>query len=545
MDREQLNNYRYLANKAVAYKYLENEDYENGLSLLDKLVEENKNEEDVKVFINSSLTYAKRFSKEKNWLKILDIYRKLVGLDGVPIKLYKNMGLCLSAIGQHALAIKYFKIYENLDPSDSEVYIFIGELALNEIKNYKLALEYYKKALDAGVHTFTLYNSLGHICSKIYRDSHKEEQIDYFEKALELEPNNRIVVNNLAYVYGKFGETKKADEMYGKLLMMNPTHSEIHSYGAYLVKNKKFKAGFKFLRHRFQKEDISGTAFGNIVQHMDKVWKIGEPLENKKVLIHYEQGFGDSIMFARFIKDIEDKCKSIELVLQPGLIDLFKDSGFTLPIKKLSEVNIDDYDVIVPMMDLPLVCNLKADNIPYAQGYLDVPLEKVKAYKKKFIKRNKKFKIGFAFEGSEASLETKRDIPLELFYPLMKMKKVDLYCFQVGDIFGQFKKVPSDYKFTKLADSFRNWEDTALAMKNMDLIITSDNGVMNLAGALGIKTFGVFNSMTEWRWIKTQGDDIAWYSSVKPFQCPSTDDWASAMGKVIEEVEELVKNKEK
>ena len=196
------------------------------------------------------------------------------------------------------------------------------------------------------------------------------------------------------------------------------------------------------------------------------------------------------------------------------------------------------------MMDLPLVCNLKADNIPYAQGYLSVPEDKVKEYKKKYIKRNKKFKIGIAFEGSQASLETKRDIPLELFYPLMKMKNVDLYCFQVGDIFKQLDKVPSDCKFTKLAGSFKTWEDTACAMKNMDLMITSDNGVMNLAGALGVKTFGVFNSMTEWRWIKTQGDDVAWYSSVKPFQCPSTDNWICVMEEVIKEVKKLLKNRE-
>ena len=79
----------------------------------------------------------------------------------------------------------------------------------------------------------------------------------------------------------------------------------------------------------------------------------------------------------------------------------------------------------------------------------------------------------------------------------------------------------------------------------MDLVITSDNGVMNLAGALGVKTFGVFNSMTEWRWIKTEGDDIAWYKSVRPFQCPSTNDWVIAMNSVTKEVRKLVKSEEK
>ena len=70
-------------------------------------------------------------------------------------------------------------------------------------------------------------------------------------------------------------------------------------------------------------------------------------------------------------------------------------------------------------------------------------------------------------------------------------------------------------------------------------MITTDNGVMNLAGALGIKTFGLFNRITEWRWFKTQGDDIAWYKSIKPFQCHTSDDWDTPVNQILEEVEKL------
>lgn len=534
MDRE---NYKNLINRALGYNYCRKEDYEKGLPLLKTSI---SNEEDIKNFIDFSLKYATKFTQEKNWLRILEIYKELLEFKEIPNKLYKNIGLCLSAIGSNKEAIDFFKYYENLEPEDKETYSFVGEIALDYLNDYLLAIEYYEKALKVGSESFLIYNALGHCYSKYYRDSHKEEQIKYFEKALELEPNNEVVVKNLAYVYGKFGETKKADEMYGRMMMLSPSHSDLHSYGAYLVKNKKFKAGFKFLRHRFYKEDISGSAFASILKYRDKLWKIGEPLEGKRVLVHYEQGLGDSIMFARFLKDLKDKCKSVEVILQEGLIDLFKDSGIPFPIRKREEVKNIGFDCLVPMMDLPLVYNLKADNIPYSEGYLNVSEDKVAEYNKKYIKKTKKLKIGFAFEGSETSLGTKRDIPIECFYKLMRMKNVDMYCFQVGDIFKQLDKVPKTCKFTKLGDTFKNWKDTACALKNMDLLITSDNGVMNLAGALGVKTFGVFNSMAEWRWFKLEGDDVAWYKSVKPFKCTSTDDWESAMKKVIKEVKELI-----
>lgn len=543
MDREKLKDCNFLVKRALAYKYLEKENCEEGLKLLREVVEERRNKVDMKNFIDSSLKYASKFSKQKDWLKVLDVYRFIMMYDGVPSRLYKNMGLCLSALGYHKEAIDYFKLYSEIEPRDSEVHVFIGELALNELGDLPLAIQHYEKAISMGVNDFGVFNSLGHSYSKLYRDSHKEEQINYFLKALKLEPNNEIVVKNLAYVYGKFDEVEKADEMYGRMMMLKPTHSDLHSYGAYLVKHGRFREGFKFLRHRFYKEDISGSAFGSILNYPDKLWKIGDSLEGKDILIHYEQGFGDSIMFIRFLKDIQDKCKSVKLILQKGLIGLFKDSGITISILEKEEIGNISFDCIIPMMDLPLVTKLTKDTIPYAEGYLSVPDKKVEEYKNKYIRMSKNLKIGFAFEGSEASLETKRDIPVKEFYELMRAKNIDMYCFQVGDIYKQLEKVPRDCKFTKLGETFRDWEDTACAIKCMDLMITSDNGVMNLSGALGAKTFGVFNSMTEWRWIKTKGDNIAWYNSIKPFQCTFTDNWHSAMTEVTREALEFAKNK--
>mgnify|MGYP003295312311 CR=1 FL=1 len=87
------------------------------------------------------------------------------------------------------------------------------------------------------------------------------------------------------------------------------------------------------------------------------------------------------------------------------------------------------------------------------------------------------------------------------------------------------------------------WEDYIKcdSLGNDVLVVkkTTDNGVMNLAGSLGIKTFGLFNTITEWRWFKTTGKDIAWYKSIKPFQCPTSKAWDVPMAEIIEEVKKL------
>ena len=188
---------------------------------------------------------------------------------------------------------------------------------------------------------------------------------------------------------------------------------------------------------------------------------------------------------------------------------------------------------------MPIVCETTPNTIPCAKGYLKVPKAKVNAYRKKHINDNNKFKIGIAYEGTMASKETDRDIPLHFMHELMKMPDVEVYSFQVEDVSRQMDRIPEDATLIRLGKTFSNWHDTACAMNCMDLMVTTDNGVMNLAGALGIKTFGLFNTIVEWRWFKTEGEDIAWYKSIKPFQCPTSKAWDIPVKEVIEEIQKI------
>ena len=112
------------------------------------------------------------------------------------------------------------------------------------------------------------------------------------------------------------------------------------------------------------------------------------------------------------------------------------------------------------MMDLPLLCKTTSTTIPKTEGYLKVPSDKVEEYKKKFIHRNNKFKIGIAYEGTLSSKETDRDIPLPYLYPLMQLPNVEVYSFQVDDLTKQMDAVPQGYDFIRLGGTFKDWEDT-------------------------------------------------------------------------------------
>ncbi len=528
---------------AMADYYCKSGNLEVGLKkyreALPKIIDDNERSIVVNKFLNYSMNYAQKLMNEKKYIEAMEEYRKMIEFQGVPITIYKNIGLCMKNIGNADMAIKFLKHFEEISPDKEDVYIYLGDLVYADIKDNKKAIEYYEKALEKYPNNFTIYNMLGHLYSTCYQDKFKEKQIGYLRKAFELAPSNRIVVKNLAYVYGKFDEEANADEMYQKLMYLNPTHSDLHAYGAYLVKHKRFSEGFKFLQHRFLKEDLGNVAFPELLKTKKKKWNMKIDITNKTILVHFEQGFGDSIMFARFMDEMKKRCKEVMLVVQKPLIELMKDSKLGIDIYSEDDIPNLKYDYWIPMMDLPIVCETRPDTIPFAQGYLKVPKTKVNAYKKQYINENDKIKIGIAYEGTMASKETNRDIPLDYLYPLMRMPDVEVYSFQVDDLTRQMDRVPADATLIRLGRTFKNWEDTACAMNCMDLMVTTDNGVMNLAGALGIKTFGIFNRITEWRWFKTDGEDIAWYKSIKPFQCPTSDDWDTPVNRIIEELDKI------
>ena len=529
--------------EAMAEYYCKNNNFDKGLQIYREVIptiyDQVEKNRVVNQYINYAMQYARKMSNDKKFIEAIEQYRDIMKHSGFPINVYKNIGLCMKSLGNADLAIKFLKRFEEISPDKEDVYVYLADLTYTDIKDNKKAIEYYEKALLRNRNNFSIYNMLGHLYSTCYQDKFKDKQIEYLTKAYELAPNNRIIVKNLAYVYGKFDEIQKADEFYQKLMYLNPTHSDLHAYGAYLVRHKRFSEGFKFLQHRFQKEDLKNVSFPQIFTNKKKRWNMKLNIKDKHILVHFEQGFGDSMMFVRFIDELKKLCKDVSLVVQRPLIELFKDSKLGVEIYSEDEISNINYDYYIPMMDLPIVCETQADSIPKAGGYLKVPKTKVNAYKKEHINDNDKIKIGIAYEGTLASKETDRDIPLSYLYPLMQLPDVEVYSFQVDDISRQMDRIPEDCNLIRLGKTFKNWEDTACAMNCMDLMVTTDNGVMNLAGALGIKTFGLFNRIVEWRWFKTQGDDIGWYKSIKPFQTPTAGAWEVPVENVLKEIDNI------
>lgn len=423
-----------------------------------------------------------------------------------------------------------------MDSRKTENFIVLAD---EQVENGDLlcAIEHYKKHLEQNPQDTFLYNRIGYLYGKIHEINYLDEQINYFQKALKINSNDTIAIRNLAFAYQLVGKYNKSIDCFKKLFELGPVEDDYFAYSCLKIMMRDFEEGWKYYESRFLKE-FGATYYPKFEKPK---WE-GQEIKGKTLLVHFEQGFGDSIQFFRYLEQVKPLVGKIIFKVQNELVSLFKANSSdieivraSIPIKELSpQLNFDYH---VPLMSLPYLLNARFDNIPMGKGYLSADEDKIQKFKKRFFD-NGNFKIGISWCGLRAG-NHRRNVPLECFYPLARLKNVSVYSFQKGFGSEQLEKVPSDLEIINLGREFSDFSDTAAAMANLDLFVTGDNAVFNLVGAMGKKTFLMLNKNSEWRWFFD--DEITpWYDSVKIFKKKhENDSWDSVMERIIEEVEKI------
>jgi len=484
-------------------------------------------------------------------------YVRLLKDDPDNLEYIKNATMCLINMKAYSAAIKHFvpKLLPHKE-TDLQALGLIAGAYFGLSDYYEKAIPLYEEYLKHDPENYGYHFRLAFLYERIYQDQKLDIQIKYAKNALKTPENINLVYTLLAKLYYRKGDKKTCKEYLDKMMANNPSAADKVTYSRFLTKEGHIAEGYGLYRCRFETSNV--TYPDKLLP--EKRWDGKADISNSTVIVHYEQGFGDSVMFCRYIPEIAKKAKKVIFVVQKNLIPILKSSGFDKYCEILSHeadlmgnVGLKDYnksvmysggsgmtriphDYHIPLMDTPYLVGESPDRMTEASGYLSVDSDKVNEFRKKYINKNKKIKIGLSYHGSKASIVTYRDISVKKFLPLFKMEGVEFYSFQSDQYADELQELDKSIKITDLGKVFNNFEDTACAMNCMDLIISTDNVVMNLAGALSIKTYGLFNVITESRWYKTQGDDIGWYKSVKPFQAKTFNDWDNLMLDIREQL---------
>ncbi len=419
-----------------------------------------------------------------------------------------------------AISIKkdaYF--YENL----ARVY--------EEKADYKTEIKVLEEALLDAQCGFEIYFLLG----LAYKNNIEYEKAERaYLKAVELNPKSEKACYNLASLYLFLNNPNKAIEYFKKCHEITPDDKEVLyflSLGYFRIKD--YETGTKYFENRL----CRGTAitsqqvtYPNLLKKAP-LWQ-GEDIRDKTLYTYYEAGFGDMIMFARYIPELQKRCKKLIIKPQKELSQLFRENFKDVEVMDLFyDEDKVDFDVHLPFLSAPYVLGLKNNEIFMRHDkYLKALPEKIQYYKENFFD-NDKFKIAIKWQGN-TYYETDRVINVEAFAPLFDLPNVKIYSAQTFEGSEEFEKLNSKYDITDLSKSFKDFSYTAGALENVDLVICSDTSLAHLAGAMGKPCIVLLPYNYNWRW-HMDLSHCDWYDSVKLFRLGKNENWNDLMIRVV------------
>lgn len=495
-------------------------------------------------FLNRLHEKANIYINNADWSNASLAYSYLFKFNNENADIVKNYIKCLNELKQYDLALDLLDYFSEIHSNDISIYKLYAEIYSSKKDNIK-AVECYEKYLsekDKDTITADEYNQLGCYYDVLSRriEPHKyiKKSLDCFKKALELRPYNKLFNKNIAIVGLRYNDLNLIKTHWDNIIRYNlMNNDDKYDYALFCQKIFNIDGLKKYYDSRFYKE----TGKVNYPQMGKPVW-LGEDISEKTLLIYAEQGFGDNLLMSGYIQRVNKKCKKVIYLVQSELYRLMKYSLQGIEIFPRDSVSIKnlDFDYHIPIMSLPLALNLNRDNISVGGGYLKVDNKTAEGFNNKYF-NNDKLKIGISFWSNNVLVYPDRDLFDEYLPLLDKIKNAEFYLLNKYIDMEKFSSLKEN-KVINIADDCRDFYDTAAAAVNCDIILTTDNGILNLAGALGKKTYALFNWHNEYRWFDLTGDDVVFYTSVKPFVNKEINAWDTSLNRAIEEINQLKNN---
>lgn len=472
---------------------------------------------------------------------------------------------CLGAVRHHAGnvegAIQAFENAVAQDPNDASAWASYGLLlgtaertddavkALNETlrldasqhaaaKNLGLLLMKAGRTVDASDVYRTLTQSvpedadawawLGHACAA---SDNPEEASDAYRRALDTQPGNTNLELTLALVERDLGEIDSSTKRLTLCGKQDPGNAVIEFA---LAQNNllrgEYKTGFAQYEARWRRPGMSLPTFPM------PVWR-GESLYGRRILLHDEQGLGDTIQFCRFAKTLEGKGAQVTLLVRPHLKRLLSTLGLRSPI--VDQTPSDTFDFHSPLMSVPHHLGLteSTEFDPFSYIHAEQPLIDSWSSRLNHVFAEEPC-VGLIWQGDPTSQsERGRSPALQDLAPLFELKDIHIVLLQKHHGRDAASEMAGQTHVTDLGEILDNgpdaFVDTAAVMTQLDVVITSDTGPAHLAGALGVPTWVLLKKVPEWRW-SLGSDSTPWYPTMTLFRQTVRGDWSHPVSQICE-----------
>ncbi len=476
------------------------------------------------------LSESLRLHHDGQFDQALAVYLWLDARHGDSADLKFNIGACQQQRQHYSQAVRYLRAALAIDPRLIAAQISLGEV-LREQQRLPEAEAAFRQvlALDADHR-----DALCQLASVLKAQLRFDEAMTVMQRLLDKQPDFTEALLLLGTLHYEKGEIEPAIDLFRQALALEPDWAQAHfNLSQCLLLQGRFAEGWR--EHEWRGRTAALAARER--SFAAPLWQ-GEALTGKVLLLHAEQGLGDTLQFVRYIPLLKADGARVILECQPPLVRLLANQGLADRLVARGEP-LPASDFHTPLMRLPYMLGTELASIPAPRAYLNSPeptpdrLDLTALGVPAALPR-----IGFCWAGNaEHSNDANRSLRLGLLESVLQRCQGQVACVSLQ--FGSRAMERQSYAWADaLFDTttlIEDFADTAALIAQLDLVISVDTAVLHLAGALGCPAWGLLPHIPDSRWL-LQRTDSPWYSSMRLFRQAAQGDWHATLAEIGEQL---------
>ena len=488
-----------------------------------------------------------------------DVIGRAIDLNPENAAYYSDRGLSLQHLKQFEAALEHYDKALAIQSDLAITHLNRGNV-LKELRHPEAAIESYDKAAALLEKEPGSFNALHQLGLMAFEHNEYQRAVDLIGKAISLNPDIAAFHSDRGLALQRLKRLDEALESYEKAIALNSSIPIIHlNRGNALKEKRHLEAAIESYDNAIAIKPDYATAHWNkaleqlILGDFEKGWKsfewrwkeesfpsprrnfphplwLGEEsLQDRTILLHSEQGLGDTIQFCRYVPLVAKLGGRVVLEVEQPLLGLLEQlSGVSAFVAK--GLPLPAFDLQSPLLSLPLAFKTKLHTIPSAQKYLDADTRKVAEWHQKLGPKRMP-RIGLVWSGRpEYQNDHVRSMKLaDLIEQLPSGLRYVTLQKEIRS--ADRESLESHNNIAYYGEELKDFTDTAALCEVMDVVISVDTSVAHLSGALGKPTWVLLPFIPDWRWL-LEREESPWYQSVKLYRQETEDDWSSVLHRV-------------
>lgn len=449
----------------------------------------------------------------------LECFDKAIALHPNHAAYFLERAATLAEMGRQFEAVKAYDQAITLDPNDASAYAYRGT-ALLGLGQANLALQSFNTALALDAQCVAAYLNRGNAYLK--QQDFQRALADY-DQAIRLQANHALAHANRGVALKHLHRLDESIASTQRAIALDPDYNDAQfNLALTQLLRGDLQNGFRGYHVRWQTPTFAPIS-RNFAQPL---WLGQTSIAGKRLLVHNEQGLGDSIQFSRFVTLASEIGAEVIYEVEQSLFELFQTLLGVHQLVRQRE-SLPAFDFYCPVMSLPVAFGCTLESLPAPLAYLQASKAKRDRWATRLGRKNKP-RVGLVWSGSAThQADLQRSIPFSALLSALPAG-VDYVSLQKELRQSDAQVLAAQPQIRHFGTELSDFSDTAALCSQMDLVVAVDTSVAHLAGALGVETYLLLPHTPDWRWMLDRTDS-PWYPRMRLLRQTQPGDWVPVL----------------